>query len=132
MLPEVVHFSFPNLVHYVMPIDNYADPPTKADAVVLFIENTHIEVLEAKRIMDDSGFKKANFVSFPSHMRRIKMITDHVFQQKNSAPYAYQINFVPLRAEPSLPKASPWDLKNIGNVVYEYIKMAWFFSGFMV
>ena len=30
---------------------NYADPPTKADAVVLFIENTHIEVLEAKRII---------------------------------------------------------------------------------
>lgn len=93
-----------------------------------FYENTHIEVLEAKRIMDQSGFKKANFVSSPSHMRRIKMITDHVFQQKNSAPDAYQINFVPMRAEPSLPKASPWDLKNIGNVVYEYIKMAWFFS----
>ena len=93
-----------------------------------FYENTHIEVLEAKRIMDHSGFKKANFVSAPSHMRRIKMITDHVFQQKNSDPDAYQINFVPMRAEPSLPKASPWDLKNIGNVVYEYIKMAWFFS----
>jgi uncharacterized SAM-binding protein YcdF (DUF218 family) len=92
-----------------------------------FYENTHIEVLEAKRIMDYSGFKKANFVSSPPHMRRIKMITDHVFQQKNSAPDAYQINFVPMRAEPSLPKASPWDLKNIGNVVYEYIKIAWFY-----
>jgi uncharacterized SAM-binding protein YcdF (DUF218 family) len=89
---------------------------------------SHIEVLEAKRIMDHSGFKKANFVSSPSHMRRIKMITDHVFQQNNSAPGAYQINFVPIRAESSLPKAQPWDLKNIRNVVYEYIKMAWFFS----
>jgi hypothetical protein len=56
------------------------------------------------------------------------MITDLVFRQQNSDPDAYQINFVPMRAEPSLPKASPWDLKNIGNVVYEYIKMAWFFS----
>jgi len=93
-----------------------------------FYENTHIEVLEAKRIMDDSGFKKANFVSSPSHMRRIKMITDYVFHQKNSDPDIYQINFVPVRLDSSLAKALPWDLKNIGNVVSEYVKMAWFFS----
>jgi len=68
----------------------------------------------------------------PSHMRRIKMITDHVFQQKISDLDVYQINFVPKCAEPSLPKASPWDLKNIGNAVYEYIKMAWFFSSQLI
>jgi uncharacterized SAM-binding protein YcdF (DUF218 family) len=93
-----------------------------------FYENTHIEVLEAKRIMDHYGFTKADFVSSPSHMRRIKMITDRVFRQKNSVSGSYQINFVPVRAELSLHKASPWDLKNIGNVASEYIKMAWFLS----
>jgi hypothetical protein len=66
-----------------------------------FYENTHIEVLEAKRIMDHSGFKKANFVSSPSHLRRVKLITDHVFQHQNSAPDAYQIKFVPAIVESS-------------------------------
>jgi len=93
-----------------------------------FYEDTHIEVLEAKRIMDQSGFKKANFVSSPTHMRRIKIITGHVFQKKNPAPNAYQIKFVPMRTETSLPKVSPWDMKSIGNVAYEYIKMVWFYS----
>jgi uncharacterized SAM-binding protein YcdF (DUF218 family) len=162
---------------------NYADPPIKADAVVLFLgpdsnarymeaerllsdgyanyliipilgqvisasdkkpfqtkksaasgryprfyENTHIEVLEAKRIMDHSGFKKANFVSSPSHMRRIKMITDHVFHQKNSNQDAYQIKFVAVRTDLFLPEASPWDLKYIGAIASEYIKMFWFYA----
>ncbi len=93
-----------------------------------FYENTHIEVLEAKRIMDRSGFKKANFVSSPSHMRRIKMMTEHVFQQKNSTPDAYQIKFVPAIVESSEVNAPPWDLKYIGAIATEYIKIAWFYS----
>jgi uncharacterized SAM-binding protein YcdF (DUF218 family) len=93
-----------------------------------FYENTHIEVLEAKRIMDHSGFKKANFVSSPSHMRRIKMITDHVFHQKNSNQDAYQIKFVAVRTDLFLPEASPWDLKYIGAIASEYIKMFWFYA----
>ena len=144
------------LVLYAPTYLNYADPPTKTDAVVLFVgpdvtrekeanklldagyadvlivpayghiyrkadrqslpvridssnvknssiaskypsfyENTHIEMLEAKRIMDHFGYKKANFVSSPYHMRRIKLMTDHVFHLKNSDPIAYQIKFVP-------------------------------------
>jgi hypothetical protein len=93
-----------------------------------FYENTHIEVLEAKRIMDHFGFKKANFVSAPYHMRRIKMMTDHVFHKKNSDSDAYQINFVPARLEPPLTNTVPWDLKYIEEMVSEYVKMAWFFS----
>ena len=93
-----------------------------------FYENTHIEVLEAKRIMDRCGFEKANFVSSPSHMRRIKMITDHVFQQKNSTPDAYQITFVPAIVESSEVKASLWDMEYVGAITAEYIKIAWFYS----
>jgi len=171
---------------------NYADPPTKADAVVLFVgpdlettdarkkeanklldadyadvlivpayshiyrkadrqslpvridlsnvkyssvvsnypsfyENTHIEVLEAKRIMDHFGFKKANFVSSPYHMRRIKVMTDHIFHLKNTDQIDYQIKFVPSPLKPSWAKVSQWDLKHIEILASEYTKTVWFY-----
>jgi hypothetical protein len=177
------------LVLYAPTYLNYADPPTKADAVVLFVgpdvtrvkeaiklldagyadvlivpayshiyrkadrqslpmridssnakyssiagnypsfyEKTHIEVLEAKRIMDRFGFKKANFVSSPYHMRRIKVMADHVFHLKNSDQTGYQIKFVPSPFKPSWVKVSPWDLQYMKTMASEYIKMAWFYS----
>jgi hypothetical protein len=93
-----------------------------------FYENTHIEALEAKRIMDCFHLKKANFVSSPYHMRRIKMITEHVFHKNNPGGDAYQIHFVPAPLEPSMAKAAPWIKKYIKHVALEYVKMAWFFS----
>jgi uncharacterized SAM-binding protein YcdF (DUF218 family) len=41
-----------------------------------YFENTHIEVLEAKRLMKRYGLSSAIFVSSPYHMRRIKIITE--------------------------------------------------------
>ena len=92
-----------------------------------FYEHTHVEVTEAKRIMDHFGLKKANFVSSPFHLRRIKVMTDHVFHLKNSGPIAYQIKFVPALLESSWPKVPPWELKYMETMASEYIKMAWFY-----
>ncbi|MBU1054472.1 MAG: hypothetical protein KKC46_11675 [Proteobacteria bacterium] len=86
-----------------------------------YYEDTHIETLIAKKIMDKYGLESAIFVSSPFHLRRIKLITEKVFGKKSS-----KIVFVPTRFETSHNKiwqysASDW--KNLGS---EYIKIAWF------
>lgn len=45
-----------------------------------YYENTHFELLEARRIMDKLGFKSALIVSSPYHMRRIRIIAETVFK----------------------------------------------------
>jgi len=45
-----------------------------------YYENTHFELLEARRIMEKLGFKSALIVSSPYHMRRIKIIAETVFK----------------------------------------------------
>ncbi|MBU3931977.1 MAG: hypothetical protein KKF01_06005 [Proteobacteria bacterium] len=92
-----------------------------------FYENTHIEVLEANRIMDHFGLKKANFVSSPYHMRRIKVMADHVFHLKNSDQIAYQIKFVPSLLKSSWAKVRPWDLQYMETMASEYTKIVWFY-----
>ena len=57
-----------------------------------YFEDTHIEILEAKKMMDKAGFKSAIFVSSPYHMRRISIIANKVFGKNG-----YQLIFVPSR-----------------------------------
>lgn len=59
-----------------------------------YLENTHVETLEAKRMMDRYGFRSALFVSSPYHMRRIRMIAGDVFD-----PAQYAVSFIPARFE---------------------------------
>lgn len=85
-------------------------------------EDTHIEVLEAKKLMDRSGLKSAIFVSSPYHMRRIRLIANKVFTDR-----AYRTTFVPTRFEK--PTKGFWFLNGstIRKVAGEYGKIAWFF-----
>jgi len=86
-----------------------------------YFENTHVEVLEAKRMMEHYGLKSAIFVSSPDHMRRIKIITEKVFDKKD-----VQIAFVPVRSETrhhDLRDLTPSDYTRMGK---EYIKIVWF------
>ena len=53
------------------------------------IEDTHLEAIRAKLMMDRLGLTSANFVSSPYHMRRIKIIAGRVF-----AIDKYRISFV--------------------------------------
>ncbi len=83
--------------------------------------DTHVEVLEAKRMMDKAGFTSALFVSSPYHMRRLGLITKEVFREKK-----YRILFIASRFQRQGSKA--WllnrrDLKYVGS---EYFKIAWF------
>lgn len=85
-----------------------------------FVENTHIEVYEAKRLMDNLGLRSALFVSSPYHMRRIKVISGKVFQDQMT------VSYMPTRYE-SLGKGfwlfNSYERK---SVLTEYAKIAWF------
>lgn len=86
-----------------------------------FYEDTHAEILLAKRAMDACGFRSAIFVSSPYLTRRIKIITGMVFDS------SYDIKLVPSRFEKKFeaPLPSP---KDIQHVFTEFPKMAWFLS----
>ena len=47
-----------------------------------FYENTHVEALEARKLMEEQGITSAIMVSDPLHMRRIKIISSRVFDKK--------------------------------------------------
>ena len=86
-----------------------------------FYEDTHIEIIEAQKIMSGYGLKSAIFVSSPYHMRRIKLIAGKVFKSDNNNFY-----FVPTRYEKvpfAFMELSSSDWKKIRR---EYSKMLWF------
>ncbi len=85
-----------------------------------YYEDTHIEILEAKKLMDEAGLKSAIFVSSPYHMRRISLIADKVFGN------GYELRFVASRFEKL--SGVKWFLKKRErNFVFsEYSKILWF------
>ena len=86
-----------------------------------YFENTHVEVLEAKRMMQQYGLKSAMFVSSPVHMRRIKLITDTVFHGE-----PVRIVFVPIRVEPASQDLFDMTLADYRRMGKEYVKIIWF------
>jgi len=83
-----------------------------------YFENTHVEVLEAKRMMEQYGLKSAIFVSSPDHMRRIKIITERIFYEEPVI-----IVFVPIRVDQAHQDLTLSDYKRMGK---EYVKIIWF------
>jgi len=75
-------------------------------------QHTHLEIITAKRMMSEHGLKSALFVSSPWHMRRIKMISESVFNGNAQ----YNINFVPTSFE-----KIPTDLLGLCKYVYKWI-----------
>jgi hypothetical protein len=102
-----------------------AGTPIKKKALVApapyFYEDTHIEAIEAKKIMADFGLKSAIFVSSPYHMRRISLIVTKVFAGETGvyyfAPTIYE------RAPGNFWELSWSDWRKVG---WEYIKILWF------
>jgi uncharacterized SAM-binding protein YcdF (DUF218 family) len=86
-----------------------------------YFENTHVEVLEAKRMMEQYGLKSAIFVSSSIHMRRIKIITDRIFHEEPA-----RIVFVPIRLEPAPPDFFELTLSDYRRMGKEYVKIIWF------
>jgi hypothetical protein len=100
-------------------------PPAGAYKTSEEIENTHLEIAQARRIMANMGFTSAIFVSSPYHMRRIKLIASRVFSDTANKP-TFRLYFVPTRYE--TPHVNVWfmqtrDLKFVSS---EYAKIAWF------
>ena len=86
-----------------------------------FYEDTHIEALEAKKIMADFGLKSAVFVSSPYHMRRIKLIVTKVFTGEKGEFY-----FAPTHYEKAPGRLGDLSLADWKKVGWEYVKIIWF------
>ncbi|HUN55812.1 MAG TPA: hypothetical protein VMU29_11710 [Smithella sp.] len=89
--------------------------------IPFFYENTHVEILLTKKVMDAYGFKKAIFVSMPYHMRRIKIITEKVFGTE------YDIKMAPSQFEKQNNVFSLLRC-NLSYSFMEYPKIIWFIS----
>ncbi len=85
-----------------------------------YVESTHVEALEAKRILDRLGLRSALMVSSPYHTRRINMICHRVFDQN------YRVAVVPARTQQTFMVRDWLDMGKRGKIVSEYIKMVWF------
>jgi hypothetical protein len=83
-------------------------------------ENTHIELILAKEYMRAYGFDSAIIVSSPYHMRRVKLLAEYEFPEKE-----YAITCVPDRYEHI---HDPWwaDRKDLTWIIKEYAKITWF------
>lgn len=84
-------------------------------------ENTHIEALEAKRMMDDLGLRSAMLVSSAYHMRRIGLIAGQVFDKRK-----YAVSCNPARWQAPF---TAWDWLNRERrkiMVSEFGKIGWF------
>lgn len=86
-----------------------------------YFEDTHFEVLEARRIMTKYGFESAIFVSSPYHMRRIKLITETVFKEKTKL-----ISFIPTRFEKAHGSSLEQTVWHVRWIIGEFAKIAWF------
>lgn len=90
-----------------------------------YYEDTHLEIMEAKKMMSVYGLKSAIFVSSPYHMRRIKLIVERVFNPEHGDFY-----FIPTPYE--MAPANFWELSSLDwrKVRREYSKILWFYIYF--
>ena len=95
-----------------------------------WLEDTHEEALIARGIMEGLGISSAILVSAPYHMRRIRIIANHVFKSAPSSEKEEQVGFklytVPTRYE--TPDAGFWLFNSYDRkfVLTEYSKLVWF------
>ncbi len=85
-----------------------------------YFEDTHLELLEARKIMTADGKKSAIFVSSPYHMRRIQLMVKKVYGNDGG----YYFSPTPYERAPQdfrQLKSSDWK-----KVWREYLKIAWF------
>lgn len=85
-----------------------------------YFESTHVEALEAKRILDRLGLRSALMVSSPYHTRRINLICGRVF----SDAYSYAV--VPARTQEVFSVRDWLEKEPRKKIASEYVKMVWF------
>jgi len=87
-----------------------------------YYENTHVEVLRAKTMMDAMGLKTATMVSSPYHLKRIRMIAGKVFGRQ-----ARLFAYVPARSVRTPSGMIDMHARDWIFVAQEYVKIIWFF-----
>ena len=88
-----------------------------------FYENTHIETLEAKKMMIEAGVESAILVSSPYHMRRIKLIAASVFSEAN-----INLKFVGSRFSKKRTGIGLYNWLKIRISFFEYLKILVFLT----
>lgn len=91
------------------------------DPVALpYYEDTHLELIAAKKTMKMYGQKSAIFVSAPYHMRRIQIMVDKEFGKQSR----YYFSPTPYETAP----LNAWELKasDWKKIRREYVKILWF------
>lgn len=90
------------------------------DAGKSFVEQTHVEVLQARKLMAHIDAKRVIFVSSPYQMRRIAIMAQHLFP-----PGKYEIAYQPTLY---VPRHVPWFLAwpDVKWVFTEWGKIGWF------
>ncbi|MCM2285993.1 MAG: YdcF family protein [Desulfobacula sp.] len=88
-----------------------------------YYENTHVELLEAKKMMDASGHTSALLVSSPFHMRRISLISKTVFPDEK-----YQLTFRGSRYVRTKGFSQLFIWPKIQQACEEYLKIALFLA----
>ena len=84
-------------------------------------ENTHLELLLARKMLAKLGFKLAVVVSSPRHMRRLQLIAGQVFADDG---YDIGLKSTSLVAYSSLACLQSGGCRK--HVAGEYLKLAWF------
>lgn len=103
---------------------NFPEPKTmekNVDVPPRFYEDTHWEIVEAKKALFHYGLGSAIFVSSPYHMRRIKIIVIRVFDKDDGVFY-----FVPTHYEKAPTGFWELSLSDWKKVIREYGKILWF------
>ena len=101
---------------------NHQKAPFDRKIYPRYYENTHIEALEAKKMMNRAGYTSAIFVSSPYHMRRISIISARVFSNEN-----YKLKFIGSRYVQQDSFLSIFSWSNVKQVFIEYFKIIGFF-----
>ena len=101
----------------------YMPAPFDRNQYPAWYENTHIEALEARKMMENLGLTSAILVSSPYHMRRIRIIAGQVFSHEQ-----YRLAF--RGSSHVAPGRFPAQFTRtmMRRVVGEYIKIGWFYG----
>lgn len=92
----------------------------KTDLERAYVQRTHIEVLQTRKLMEHIGATRVLFVSSPYHMRRIKIMSERFFD-----PQLFEMAYVPADQDV---RHTPWffSWKDIQWVFSEWAKILWF------
>ncbi len=87
-----------------------------------YMEDTHRELLRGRKMMEALDIHSVIIVSSPYHLRRIKFISEHVFEN-----YPVTMHFTPTPYGPQPAKLWWTDRDQRWWVLNEWIKLIWFF-----